>query len=90
MTKLSTRQSEVEKLEGFKINIFDGKGAIADPSTQGIPDYDFKRKLAGSDTVVGFRNRFESAYPGYTCEVLDGTGAVAHGNTQLKTVRKTY
>ncbi|MFY9810769.1 hypothetical protein [Aquabacterium sp.] len=87
MTKLITRKSEIEALEGFKIQIFDGQGNLADLQTQGLPAYGYQKKAAGTMTVVTWKNRFHGSYPGYTCDVLDKNGAVAHGNTQLNKVR---
>jgi len=88
MTTLATRKKEVEALEGFSIQIFEGSGKLADLSTQGLPAYGFERKAAGTMTVVAWRNnRFQQSYPGYTCEILHKDGAVAHGNTLLEKVR---
>lgn len=88
MTTLATRKKEVEALEGFSIQIFEGSGALADLSTQGLPAYAFARKAAGTMTVVAWRTtRFQQSYPGYTCEILHQDGTVAHGNTLLNKVR---
>lgn len=85
MTKLSTRQKEIEQLEGFKIQIFDGKGQLVDPDTQGLPQYLYQRKAAGTMTVVEWKaSRFSTSYPGYTCDVLEANGEVAHGNFKLQ------
>ena len=88
MTTLATRKKEIESLEGFSIQIFDGFGKPADLKTQGLPAYGFKRKAADSMTVIAWRtSRFEQSYPGYTCDVLEKNGTVAHGNALLKRVR---
>ena len=87
MTKLVTRKNEVENLEGFKIQIFDGQGNLADLQTQGLPAYGYQKKAAGTMTVITWKNRFHGSYPGYTCDVLNKDGSVAHGNTLLKNVR---
>lgn len=88
MTKLSTRQSEIQAIEGLTIQIFDSQGNVAPPGTPGLPAYQFKKKLKGTATVVQYRARLQAAYPGYTCDVLDEKGEAAHGNTQLKKLRK--
>ena len=87
MTKLDTRKNEVETLEGFAIQVFDGFGNAADLNTQGLPAYGYDRKAAGTMTVVTWKNRFHQSYPGYTCDVLLKDGSVAHGNTKLSSVR---
>jgi hypothetical protein len=87
LTKLATRKKEVEQLEGFSIQIFDGFGKPADLELQGLPGYGYKKKAAGTMTVVEWKNRFHQNYPGYTCDVLHKDGSVAHGNTQLNKVR---
>ena len=87
MTKLATRKSEIEAMEGFAIEIYDGFGKAVDLNTQGLPAYGYKKKAAGSTTVIAWKNRFQQSYPGYTCDVLHKNGSVAHGNTQLNKVR---
>jgi hypothetical protein len=87
MTKLVTRQREIEALEGFSIQIFDGFGKPADLETQGLPSYGYVKKAPGTMTVITWKNRFHASYPGYTCDVLHKDGSVAHGNTQLNKVR---
>ena len=88
MTKLATRKKEVEELEGIKIEIFDSSGKPMDLNTQGLPAYKYVRKASGTTTVVEFRARFEQAYPGLTCDVIDkSSGEAAHGNKQLNKLR---
>lgn len=41
-------------------------------------------------TVADWKNRFNRIYPGYTVEVLEADGGIAHGNTKLESVRATY
>ena len=88
MTKLATRKNEIEALEGFSIQIFDGFGNEADLNMQGLPAYGYDRKAAGTMTVVTWKNnRFHQSYPGFTCDVLHKDGSVAHGNNKLNSVR---
>lgn len=87
MTKLATRKKQVEDLEGIRIEIFDSSGNPVDLDIQGLPEYKYKRKAAGKTTVVEYRARFEQAYPGLTCDVLEEDGSAAHGNKQLNKLR---
>lgn len=87
MTKLATRKKEIEQLEGFSLVIYDGFGNPADLESQGLPAYGYKKKAAGSTTVIAWKARFHQNYPGYTCDVILKDGSVAHGNTQLNKVR---
>lgn len=88
MTKLATRKAEIEALEGFKIQIFNGSGEAADLGMQGLPAYGYGRKAAGTMTVVTWKNRrFQGSYPGFTCDVLLKDGSVAHGNSKLSSIR---
>jgi hypothetical protein len=87
MTKLATRKKEIEGLEGFSIQIFDGEGALVDLNTQGLPAYKYERQAKGTSTVISWKSRFTTSYPGYTCDVLMKDGSVAHGNTKLSKVR---
>ena len=88
MTKLATRKREIEQLEGFSIEIFDGAGNPADLNMQGVPPYQYNRKAPDNMTVIKWKStRFQQNYPGFTCDVLNGDGSVAHGNTKLGNVR---
>ncbi|MCL7929702.1 hypothetical protein [Halomonas llamarensis] len=87
MTKLATRKKQIEDLEGFQIEIFDGFGNPANLDAQGLPGYGYQRKAPGNMTVVSWKGRFQQNYPGYTCDVLHKDGSVAHGNTKLSSVR---
>jgi hypothetical protein len=89
MTKLATRKKQIEDLEGFEIEIFNGFGERADLDAQGLPDYGYQRKAAGTMTVISWKTRFQQSYPGYTCDVLHHDGTVAHGNTKLRSIRGT-
>lgn len=87
MTKMATRKREIEELEGFAIEIFDGHGNPADLNMQGLPAYGYARKAKGTMKVIEWKGRFQQSYPGYTCDVLYADGSVAHGNTLLKNIR---
>ena len=49
-----------------------------------------RNKTRDTHSVSDFRDKFKEAYPGYSCDVMDGKGGKAHGNTLLKQVRATY
>lgn len=90
MTTLATRIRALSDLEGFDIQVFDNEGSPADPKTNGLPAYPYEKKARSSITVSDWKARFRKAYPGYTCEVLNADGSIAHGNTKLESVRQTY
>lgn len=91
MTMVVTRVREISDREGFDI-IVTRRGKPISVKRNGVLDkYPFDRKLKGSATVETWRrDRFEAAYPGYSCEILMGNGKTARGNTNLKTVRDSY
>lgn len=90
MTTLATRIRALSDLEGFDIQVFDGAGNPADPKANGLSAYPHERKAKGSTTVNDWKARFHKVYPGYTCDVLNEDGTVAHGNSKLNSVRETY
>jgi hypothetical protein len=90
MTTLATRIRALSDLEGFDVQVFENSGKAADPKTNGLPAYPHERRAKGSTTVADWKNRFNKAYPGYFCEVLEADGSVAHGNAKLESVRGTY
>ena len=90
MTTLATRIRELSDLEGFDIQVLDNAGNPADPKINGLPAYPHERKAKGTTTVNEWKARFHNTYSGYTCDVLNSDGSVAHGNTKLESVRATY
>lgn len=90
MTTFATRIRDLSNLEGFDVQVFDSAGNSADLKINGLPAYPHERKAKGSTTVANWKNRFNNTYSGYTVEVLDADGAIAHGNTKLESVRATY
>ena len=90
MTTLATRMREVSDLEGFDIEVFNLDGTHADLKQNGFSAYPHERKAKGSTTVSEWKNRFHSAYPNLTCNVLDASGNICNGNTKLESVRETY
>lgn len=90
MTTLATRIRGLSDLEGFDVQVFDNSGSPADPKTNGLPAYPHERKAKSSTTVADWKARFHKVYPGYTCDVLNADGSIAHGNAKLENVRETY
>jgi len=91
MTTLATRMKELSEIEDFAVKFLDAKDCPVDVAANGLPRYDFDRRSRGSMTVKEWKEiRFAKTYPGYGCEVLNGDGTAAHGNTKLDSVRSTY
>lgn len=90
MTTLATRMREVSDLEGFDIVVYDSTGTPADPKKNGLPRYPHERKAKTGTSIADWKARFKKAYPAYSCDVLNGDGSVAHGNSKVENVRETY
>jgi hypothetical protein len=95
MVMLLTRMHEIKDREGFEIEVFrktkKGRRPILNRENGVLGPYPYRKKLKDSKTVNDWKNeRFKRAYPGYTCNVLKGNGAIAANQTTLKTIRKTY
>jgi hypothetical protein len=92
VTTVLTRMREIADKEGFDITDIKMSGKILRITKNGLMGkYDFDKKMKGSKTVNKWiKERFEACYPGYSCNVLNGDGTVAKGQTKLETVRKTY
>jgi hypothetical protein len=90
MTTLATRTREIADLEGFDIEVLSG-GQTVDLKTNGLPRYNFDKKVKSDMTVAEWKTRrFYPGYPGYECRVLYGDGSEANGNAKLATVRASY
>ena len=90
MTTLATRMRALSELEGFDVEVIDAAGNSADLKGNGFVAYPHERKAKGATTVTDWKTRFHNAYPGYSCNVLNEDGSIAHGNTKLESVRATY
>ena len=67
----------------------DSRDVRSDKSS--VKQYSYKRALKHSKSVKAWRDsHFTRTYPGFTVEVLDASGNVAHGRTLLSTVRDSY
>lgn len=92
MTTVATRARNIADIEGFDIQVTRNGNPI-DPKENGVLNgpYGFEKKLKHTKTVSEWKQeRFEKAYPGYSCNVLTAEGEVAAGNTLLRTVRESY
>jgi hypothetical protein len=91
LTTVQTRIREIGDKEDFDIIVL-RDGTQVPPNENGVMGkYDFDRKMKGSKTVSNWlTERFNKLYPTLSCEVLNGDGTKASGQTQLKTVRETY
>ncbi|MBV9288594.1 MAG: hypothetical protein JO288_12370 [Hyphomicrobiales bacterium] len=93
MTTVATRERQIGDLEGFDIVIKDARTGIdLNPRDNGrVGPYPYAKSLKGAKTVADWRrDRFEAAYPGLTCDVLDADGNIVAAQTHLRTVRETY
>jgi len=93
MTTVVTREREIADLEGFDIVIKNAQtGKDLNPRENGvIGPYPYAKSLKGAKTVSDWRrDRFEAAYHGFTCDVLDADGQVVAPQTLLRTVRESY
>ena len=91
MTMLLTRMHEFATREGVEIEVTRNGKALKNLRRNGVLNpYPYKKKLPDAKTVSQLRERFESANPGYSCNVLKGDGKIAVGQTLLGTVRATY
>lgn len=91
MTTVQTRTRQIAELEGFDI-VVTQNGAPVDPRQNGVlGPYDYLKALKHSKTVSDWKiERFQTSYPGYSCDVLLEDGSVAPGQTTLRTVRESY
>jgi hypothetical protein len=94
MVMLLTRMHEIANREGFEIEVTTKSARTRRLLVRRngvLGPYPFKRKLRDSKSVNDWKKeRFEATYPGYTCKVLKGDGTVAAGQTNLRTVRRSY
>ena len=92
MVMLLTRMHEIANREGFEIEVTRRGRVLTNLRRNGLLGaYPFRRKLGGTKTVGQWkRERFESTYPGYSCNVLKADDQIAVGQTLLQTIRNSY
>ena len=91
MAQVNSVENQIERVEGFAVRILWPDGRDVRSDKEGVPGYPFERAAKDALTVFEWKQlRFQSTYPGYKVEVLDGHGNPVGGNTKLATVRATY
>ena len=91
MTTVQTRVREISDLEGFDIVVTRDGAAVATTINGVLGRYPYERKSKHTMTVHEWRrDRFEAAYPGFSCDVLNGDGSHAAAQATIRTVRETY
>ncbi|MGH7294097.1 MAG: hypothetical protein ACRELB_04150 [Polyangiaceae bacterium] len=91
MTTVATRMAEIKLVEEFDVVFLHESEAPIDVKTNGLPRFDFERRMKGTATVQEWRaQRFARIYPGKRCIVLYADGSEAPGQTTLAAVRASY
>jgi hypothetical protein len=84
-------ETQIWKLEEFRVKIRHLRGRDVRGDRQGLPSYPYERKMKHKATVSQWRQqRFRATYPGFQVDVLKADQTAAHGGTRLSTVRDTY
>jgi len=91
MTTVLTRISEIKQKESFDVWNVRRNGKLVNVAKSSVLNaWPHRNKTRDTHTVKDFRKKFAEANPGCSCDVLDGNGNVAHGNSLLRQVRATY
>ena len=91
MPKSKSVEKRIWDLEGFDVRLLHEDGRDVRSDLAGLPQYSYGRAAKNGMTVTAWiENRFNSVYPGFRVEVLDGNGNPAHGATKLGTLRDSY
>jgi hypothetical protein len=91
MPKVGRVELRISQIEGFlvKIHHLDGRDVRSD--RQGMPSWPYERAAKDSWTVADWRReRFNTVYPGFDVDVLDGDCVPAAGQTRLENLRESY
>ena len=91
MPKVGRVELRISQIEGFlvKIQHLDGRDVRSDRS--GMPGWPYERAAKDSWTVAEWkRERFNTVYPGFDVDVLDGDRNIVAGQTRLESVRDSY
>ena len=91
MTTVQTRVREISNKEKFDLTAT-RNGKPIKLTRNGVLNkaWPHRNKTKETHTVTDFQEKFKKVYPGYSCDVLEGDGSKAHGNTKLRQVRGTY
>lgn len=91
MPKVGRVELRISQVEGFlvKIHHLDGRDVRSD--RQGMPSWPYERAAKDSWTVADWRReRFNTVYPGFDVDVLDGDCNPVMGQTRLENLRESY
>ena len=91
MTTVQTRVREISNKEQFDLTVT-RNGKPIKLTRNGVLKTAWPHRNMTKEThsVTDFQEKFEKVYPGFSCDVQEGNGSKAHGNTKLKQVRATY
>lgn len=91
MPKMKSVEKKIWDVEGFDVVVKDSNGTDIRSDRGGIPQYDKKIAAKNSMTVSDWKKkRFNTQYPGFKVDVINGDGEIASGQTLLGTVRDSY
>jgi hypothetical protein len=91
MPKVGRVELRISQIEGFlvKIHHLDGRDVRSD--RQGLPGWPYERAAKDAWTVADWRReRFNTVYPGFDVDVLDGDCNPVSGQTRLENLRESY
>ncbi|WAC47430.1 hypothetical protein OVA03_12045 [Asticcacaulis sp. SL142] len=88
---VGSMQRKIKEFENFNIRFVHKDGRdVRDDMVLGR-QYGYEKKAKDDYTVSEWiAARFLEKFPEFNCVVLDGSGAVCHGSSRLKSVRATY
>jgi hypothetical protein len=85
-------QGKIRRLEGFEARFRHGvTGRDVNDNMELPRGYPYQNAAADNMSVADWkRNRFDTNYPGFECDVRDARGNSIPGMTLLSTVRRTF
>ena len=91
MNEISAQELEeqIYEIEGFQVMITCGGRNVRDDKRDFHP-WKWRNRTKGDRTVSDFKKKFEEKYRGYSIEIIEVDGNIAHGNTKLENVREGY
>ena len=91
MNEISAQELEqqIAEIEGFQVMITRG-GRNVRNDKHGFCPWDGINRTKRDRTVSDFKKKFEEKYRGYSIEIIEVDGNIAHGNTNLENVREGY
>ena len=94
MASIERVEKSIQKVERFAVKILystpgPAKGRNVRGDRTNVKTYGYQRAAPGDWTVNEWiEKRFEAAYPGFSVEVLDESGAVVPSRKRLRNVRE--